>query len=664
MWRTLPQVEHQLSGYTLATFRRFSDALIAEWLPGAQQEHSVAWLSSLFDLDFTLCNVGQIEDSAREIFRIIKLLKDHLKQFNDEANETEVHRIASSLDRVTDVWHIGRQALIYQKLLDLNMQVTAEHHYPIPIPGKYTPSLMEQQDEGSPFQQLVLYVLGELQKHGYRRVGEMCWEEIRTPDGYLSHAWREKVSIAEFVQTVCNKDTAWAYWKLMTASKDNLDQICRYLQRCTDVEFPPIKFNRHIFSFRNGLYVAPQDQFWPFDQQEAWRAIENAPQPELRDDAEREFAANSVFEPLKAPSRLDVAVQYFDTDFVMADTDLREFDVRDMPTPEFDLIMDTQELDYETKLWVMALLGRCLYDVGAKDNWQVLLFIKGIAGSGKSTVARIIRALYPATMVGVLSSNVEEKFGLSSLYDKLLFICTEVKHDFGLHWGDFQSVISGEEVAVPIKHATAKAVEWKTPGLLMGNEMFKATDAAGSIRRRIALVEFNFAVGSEKTDPHLFEHMMRNIGYFLRKINLCYLYKATKEGRKDIWARGVLPALMHDFANNMTRDVDALERYIQDRKLEDINLELMRDNDIREQDPHHPEYLMPYREFKKNYATYRQQNGYPRLQEGDDHYKLVFQRNGIVIDRNKTYDYNGKYQYNDWLLGIRYRPDHDMQGIL
>jgi hypothetical protein len=53
--------------------------------------------------------------------------------------------------------------------------------------------------------------------------------------------------------------------------------------------------------------------------------------------------------------------------------------------------------------------------------------------------------------VGVLSSNTEAKFGLGAFYDKHLVLCPEAKRKFSLPQGNFQSMISGEEVSVAIK---------------------------------------------------------------------------------------------------------------------------------------------------------------------------------------------------------------------
>jgi hypothetical protein len=50
--------------------------------------------------------------------------------------------------------------------------------------------------------------------------------------------------------------------------------------------------------------------------------------------------------------------------------------------------------------------------------------------------------------VGTLSNNIERKFGLSALADKLLFIGPEIKADIQLEQAEFQSIVSGETVQV------------------------------------------------------------------------------------------------------------------------------------------------------------------------------------------------------------------------
>ena len=182
-----------------------------------------------------------------------------------------------------------------------------------------------------------------------------------------------------------------------------------------------------------------EDVFFPYALQETWKEY-----------AESICAHRRRINPsfhVEPPQRHDVAIKHFPESFLPAwasrGFDEADDDPMDLPTPNVDRIFTDQLLQPETMRWIYALLGRLLYETGTHDQWQVLLFFKGIAGSGKSTLAKIMRHVYPPSLVASLSSNVEPRFGLAPLYDKFLVICAEVKRDFGMNQGDLQVFISG-----------------------------------------------------------------------------------------------------------------------------------------------------------------------------------------------------------------------------
>ena len=159
--------------------------------------------------------------------------------------------------------------------------------------------------------------------------------------------------------------------------------------------------------------------------------------------------------------------------------------------------MNHQGFDENVQKWMYILIGRLLYEVNELDQWQVMPFLKGQAGTGKSTITgKICKAFYEYTDVGMLSNNSEKQFGLSSFYNKLLFIAPEIKNDLKVDQAEMQGIISGEDVVVAEKHKTAQMVEWKVPGIIAGNEVPGWIDNAGSISRRIVVFQF------DKKDHH------------------------------------------------------------------------------------------------------------------------------------------------------------------
>ena len=107
-------------------------------------------------------------------------------------------------------------------------------------------------------------------------------------------------------------------------------------------------------------------------------------------------------------------------------------------------------------------IGRLFFPVGY-DNWQIALFLKGLAETGKSTIIEIILAMFQSDDIAILAANMEAKFGLEPAHDKRLFACPDMPRDMArtLDQATLQSMISGENVPVPIKNQKAKPkVRW------------------------------------------------------------------------------------------------------------------------------------------------------------------------------------------------------------
>jgi len=75
---------------------------------------------------------------------------------------------------------------------------------------------------------------------------------------------------------------------------------------------------------------------------------------------------------------------------------------KEIPTPTVDKIFDDQSIPQEAQQFWWALCGRMIYEIGEYDNWQIVGWIKGAAGSGKSTLCKIPAAFYDDEDVAVL----------------------------------------------------------------------------------------------------------------------------------------------------------------------------------------------------------------------------------------------------------------------
>ena len=165
--------------------------------------------------------------------------------------------------------------------------------------------------------------------------------------------------------------------------------------------------------------------------------------------------------------------------------------------------------------------------------------------------------------VGVLSNNIEKKFGLSALKDKFLFIAPEVKGDLGLEQTDFQTIISGEDTSVPEKFKTAKPITWSVPGAMAGNEPPGYKDNQGSISRRMIVFDFSKAVN--KGDPQLGNKLQYEMPALIVKGNRAYLEAINAYGKKDIWS--ILPDYFTSTKKEMAEQTNSLQHFLGSEKL-------------------------------------------------------------------------------------------------
>jgi hypothetical protein len=473
--------------------------------------------------------------------------------------------------------------------------------------NRFTP---QDLSKNKPYQDLLIFLLNKAYQKGYRLYRESCYKQIYH-NGYPTHAWKYVMPILAFVYEAVSRETNYEMWLNLTDAKDNAKTAATYLLNAKDKELPTLEPDRHLFAFSDGIYDAKTTDFYKYD---------THPLPSNR-----------------------VAVKFFDQPF---DADLLYSyrDWWDIPTPDLQNIFIDQGLPDEVCRIVYAFMGRCLYDVNEMDCWEVLMFIKGIAGSGKSTIGKILKDFYPTADVFILSSNIEKKFGLSPIYDKLLFLCFEVKSNWGLDQGDFQCMISGEEVPVAIKHKTAISTLWKVPGMLMGNEVAGSwLDASGSMTRRILLLEFLKKV--KVVDTNLGKKIKERIAATIHKCNMAYHQLLHDCGSATIWDK--LPEYFKQTRKKLAATINPLEDFLT--------------GDALRIEPDDPNCCIPLEEFQVMYMNFIKQRSYGKVRFNQDHYGTVFETYGIYIKTvpEKTFGDTTKRNVK-WIFGIGLKEDDGM----
>ena len=439
------------------------------------------------------------------------------------------------------------------------------------------------------YQELLLFLYREVYDRGYRKSGDMCFERVFTEDGhYFTYAWREAMPIDEFVRRSTDKMINFAQWCNRMSHKDNTLAVIREMTDGIDEEFPELEMDRDVFAFENGIYIGRADRFHPY----------------ARGPASLETATGVRKEPVAAKYfPVVIPEEYFDLD--CADWEVIE-------TPHIDTIIKFQRLHEheDVVFWFFALLGRWFFNIKDFDDWQVAPLLLGMAGTGKSTILDMIKKAYPANKVPTMSNNIEGQFGLSSLWEGFSWIAPDVKYDFAGNQADLQCIISGESVSVAVKHKTARNVIWKSPGIFGANEVPKFSDNAGSMSRRLVVIQFARLV--QKQDGSLGRKLEKELPFFIMKAIKAYRHALQVHGTRGIWEN--LPPYFHETRGDLQETTNALVHFIRSDKL-------ARGDTM----------YMPAKEFKEAFNRHCDENHFYKHRWVKDYYHGPFQMNSLCV---------------------------------
>jgi hypothetical protein len=406
----------------------------------------------------------------------------------------------------------------------------------------------------------------------------------------------------EFIHRETNKELNLDYFIMLTANKGNAKALEDHLITCEDIQFPYLKKNRKFFSFTNGLYSAEDDVFYSYEEA-----------------------------PRHIPTSV-VSSKFFEEDLLEGTVDMPWHEI---PTPLISSILEYQGYTSEEIMWFYCFLGRCIYEVGEKDGWQILPYLLGLAGTGKSTIVYgVVAKIYETDDVGILSNNTEKQFGLSALYDKLLFVAGEIKNTMRLDQTEFQALVSGEGMSIAKKHQTAFPIKWTVPGWMAGNELPGFADAAGSIQRRLAIFRFERKVTA--TDTHLEEKLEEEMPLILVKCNKVYRELADLHGGVNVW--DVLP---EKFLIQRDRSIQAIS--LVDAFMAQPNVVLG------------PEHVTIKNEFLQMCRVFHTESSYDGPRQTSEQIINSLGKFGCTIQRTSRM-INGVNRVDDYIFGVAILP--------
>ena len=441
----------------------------------------------------------------------------------------------SRYTRAVSVIHSTAKVLInLQNANEFNSSAAYELEFDnknLGAPITYNPTTGEE--DTNDYQKVIMFALEELYNRGFKRYRDYVCRQVRTPQNCPTRAWEKVDKIENYVETMFSRISNFPMWQKFAKNGAMRKSLIEHLQCCHDSQFPELKKNRHVFSFKNGLYYCSD--------------------PDYNKEPKFYLYGSNEFKQL---SPTIVSAKYFDMDFPTGDYG----NWYDIQTPTLDRILDYQGFPRDVKECIMYFIGRMLYNVNEKEKWQVIMFLKGMASTGKGMICQLATYFYEDEDVGTLSDTPEKQFGLSAIYDKFCFIGPEITSKFGLGQADFQSLVSGENVSVGRKFKTAESKRWEVPGILAGNEPPGYHDNSGSVQRRLVTIPFPKQVRPEHVDTELPDKLKAEVPAILRKVNEAYLEAIGKNIKGGIWAH--LPPLIKNTREEMALSTNSLRHFM------------------------------------------------------------------------------------------------------
>jgi phage/plasmid-associated DNA primase len=347
-------------------------------------------------------------------------------------------------------------------------------------------------------------------RRGFRRCGTMCYAEIMVLNENKikvgTHAWVACQTIKSFVQECLSQTRNAQYWQLQVQSPGRLNYIVNYFEDVATGPWRIMKPNPRFISFLNGVYDLVEDVLMPFDD----------------DRLDESVCAMNFIEQELSPRLFP------------ADRSLRSADIA---APKFESIIAFQVPSPDVIQFVLAMLGRLLHPVNQYDEWQVMMYILGVAGCGKSSILHIVERIFPPDQVGIISSSGEPRWMIGSLHDKLVWMCPETKRDFCLSNNNLQSMISGDMIEFEKKGKDPVHAKLRAQGIMVGNEIPAGwIDASGALTRRIILLDFrNFVPEANRKTNLVRDILKEELGNIIVRITRAYHELREKVGDDSIW---------------------------------------------------------------------------------------------------------------------------------
>lgn len=503
--------------------------------------------------------IGYVERMMSLMFRYLEMLVLRVEQLSRKPSVMAVISSEKLVEVYKQKFHVLYWQMHYARLLVMTVasasegkrEGTTRNDVPIVLQAlgiANNKSIGDVREGMGHHQRLFLKFLMEAFHKGWRRVNDKIYTEVLSR-GRRTNAFRMHCTIEEYAYQLPHPIRDPEGFNAYTANTKSISWAVTMLTKVRyDDIFPDLRRSQSQWSFNQGVYCAEDDVFWRYDD------------PKSQSDPRSPFVtgvASAQFIAMDFPEELmsERLVEY----------------PEEIRVESFQKIFAAQKFSANQIYWTWALIGRLYYPVHAKDNWHVMLWLKGQSGTGKSTIVRGITNAYETSDVGVLGNMVEEMFGLETLHDKFLVVAPEIKKNFKLDLATFQAMVCGDPMSVARKNKTAAHLHaWKPQLLMCSNDFPNWHDSAGAVVRRIMMLLFKYSIPPDERDTRLDEQVLRDLAHIIVCANRHYLKVVKRYPNQDI--RSIVAAEYRDACETVRQQTNPLSSFMKQMIVQTANV--------------------------------------------------------------------------------------------
>jgi phage/plasmid-associated DNA primase len=471
--------------------------------------------------------------------------------------------------------------------------------------------------KNTPYQNLLLFIFGKINELEYSKYQDSVYKKVMV-NGNFTHSWKKVTTIKSFIMQMCNMKTNYEQWKNSThGGNNNIKSAEQYIIDYSGPEIKTLCKDRHVHAFSNGIYISKvnigtekekvwADKFIPYGQASEYVTVDT------------------------------VASKYFDKEFNnydhLAPEDFFEI-MKDCPV--FKSILDYQKFPKDAQRWLVIFIARNLFDVNEIERWHVIMYLLGIAGSGKSTIIeKIISKFYDSDDVKMLSNNIEKKFGLKPLASAKIVAGSEIQGDCALEQTEWQLIAEGGTITPAEKNKNAETITWMPPVPMAGNSVPEYNNQCGQQSRRMVIWKFWRKVVD--TNTNLEEELADEIPKIIKMGVMGYHWAVNKYQKKGIWK--ILPKYFQENQEEMDENSNTLLNFLKSDKI------------VLSEKVYVPEKI-----FKQAFNEHCKENNLPKSQFNVNFYSVPFSNNNITVAKRsrKKYPANSdNYMQCTFFIGV------------